>query len=217
MDVEDRAAAAQQVLAGGGELGALMRGMDWSATPLGPVEGWPQALKVAVRLMLTSRQPMWLGWGEELIYLYNDPYKSIIGGKHPWALGRPTREVWSEIWDDISPLLETALGGNEGTYVEAERLIMERHGYKEETYYTFSYSPIPDDEGGVGGIFCANTDETKRMLGERRLALLRELSVRTAEARTIDDACRLSAQALATNPLDLPFSLIYLLDPDHQR
>src|SRR6185437_1711384 len=107
----DGASAAAAVLAGGGELGALMRGMDWAATPLGPVERWPRALTTCVRLMLTSRQPMWLGWGEELTYLYNDPYKSIVGGKHPWALGKPTRVVWSEIWDDIAPLLQSALGG----------------------------------------------------------------------------------------------------------
>jgi hypothetical protein len=101
---------------------------------------------------LTSQQPIWIGWGGELTFLYNDPYKSIIGGKHPWALGRPTSEVWSEIWDDISPLLAKAMGGEEGTYVEAQLLIMERNGFPEETYYTFSYSPIPHPDGSPGGI-----------------------------------------------------------------
>ena len=134
--------------------------------------------------MLTSRQPIWIGWGPELIYLYNDPYKSIIGGKHPWALGKPTSVVWREIWQDIGPMLAQAMGGDEGTYVEAQLLIMERNGYPEETYYTFSYSPIPDDDGRVGGIFCANTDDTQRVIGERQLALLRELAATTAEART---------------------------------
>ncbi len=93
--------------------------------------------------MLTSRQPIWIGWGKDLTYLYNDPYKSIIGGKHPWALGRPTVDVWQEIWPDIGPMLAQAMGGDEGTYVEAQLLLMERNGYPEETYYTFSYSPIP--------------------------------------------------------------------------
>jgi hypothetical protein len=92
---------------------------------------------MALRIMLTSRQPIWIGWGEQLIYFYNDPYKSIIGGKHPWALGRPTTEVWREIWNDIGPMLETAMSGDQGTYVEAQLLIMERNGYPEETYYTF--------------------------------------------------------------------------------
>nr|WP_291687538.1 ATP-binding protein [Bradyrhizobium sp.] len=200
-------------LAGGGELGGLMREHDWNKTSLGPAHGWPQSLKMAVRIMLTSLQPIWIGWGKELIYLYNDPYKSIIGGKHPWALGKPTHEVWREIWPDIAPLLETAMGGDRGTYVESQLLIMERNGYPEETYYTFSYSPIPDDDGGVGGIICANSDDTLRVLGERQIALLRELSASTATARSWQDVCRQSTHALASNTRDVPFSMLYLGEP----
>jgi PAS domain S-box-containing protein len=191
-----------------------MRAFDWASTPLGPTETWPKSLKTAVGIMLTSRQPIWIGWGPDLIYLYNDPYKSIIGGKHPWALGRPTSVVWREIWQDIGPMLSQAMGGSEGTYVESQLLIMERNGYPEETYYTFSYSPIPADDGTVGGIFCANTDDTQGVIGERQLALLRELAATTAEARTWEQACERSARALATNPRDLPFALIYILEPD---
>lgn len=205
------------VLAGGGELGARMRAFDWTATPLGPPDLWPRSLKTCVRIMLTSRQPIWIGWGSELTYMYNDPYKAIIGGKHPEALGRPTSVVWGEIWDVISPMLSTALAGEEGTYVEAQLLIMERHGYEEETYYTFSYSPVPDDDGRIGGIICANTDDTRRVIGERQMALLRELGARTADARTVRDACALSAEALVTNPHDLPFALVYLVDPESGR
>jgi hypothetical protein len=102
-------------LAGGGEMGALMRAHDWAATPLGPSETWPQSLKTAIRIMLTSRQPIWIGWGPELLFFYNDPYQSIIGGKHPDALGRPASVVWQEIWDYIGPLLATAMTGVEGT------------------------------------------------------------------------------------------------------
>ena len=163
--------------------------------------------------MLTSRQPIWIGWGRELIYLYNDPYKSIIGGRHPWALGRPTSEVWREIWSDIGPMLATAMSGHEGTYVEAQLLIMERNGYPEETYYTFSYSPIPTDDGTAGGIFCANTDDTQRVIGERQLTLLRELATATSEARTWQQACERAARALATNTRDLPFAMIYMAEP----
>ncbi|MFC5325489.1 ATP-binding protein [Bradyrhizobium oligotrophicum] len=164
--------------------------------------------------MLTSQQPIWIGWGRELIYLYNDAYKSIIGGKHPWALGRPTSVVWHEIWEDIGPLLAKASGGDQGTYVEAQLLIMERNGFAEETYYTFSYSPIPDDDGSPGGIFCANTDDTQRVISERQLSLLRELANAGAEARSIDQACASCARALAQEPRDLPFVMIYMTEPD---
>jgi signal transduction histidine kinase/CheY-like chemotaxis protein len=191
-----------------------MRAFDWTSTRIGAPDAWPKSLRTAVGIMLTSRQPIWIGWGRELIFLYNEPYKSIIGGKHPWALGKPTSVVWREIWQDIGPMLSQAMGGSEGTYVEAQLLIMERNGYPEETYYTFSYSPIPADDGAVGGIFCANTDDTQRVIGERQLALLRELATSTAEARTWQQACERSAQALGTNPRDLPFAMIYILEPD---
>ena len=203
-------------LAGGGEMGERIRTFDWSTTPLGPPEQWPQSLKTAVRIMLTSRQPIWIGWGPELLYLYNDPYQSIIGGKHPWALGRPTSEVWSEIWTDIGPLLATAMGGVEGTYTEEQLLIMERNGYPEETYYTFSYSPIPDDDGEPGGIICANTDDTQRVIGERQLGLLRRLAAETVDARTWLDACQRSIAALASDPKDLPFALLYVAESDDE-
>src|ERR1700761_411941 len=200
-------------LIGGGELGELMRRHDWTKTPLGSPDQWPQSLRMAIRIMLTSLQPIWIGWGKELIYLYNDPYKSIIGGKHPWALGRPTREVWREIWSDIEPLLATATGGDRGTFVESQLLIMERNGYPEETYYTFSYSPIPDDNGRVGGIICANSDDTLRVIGERQLGLLRELASSTANIRSREEACVQSSTALATNAHDLPFAMLYVGDP----
>jgi signal transduction histidine kinase len=208
-------AAASATLAGGGEMGARMRELDWAVTSLGPVEQWPQALKTAVRIMLTSRQPMFVWWGADLINLYNDAYKSIVGGKHPQALGQPASVVWREIWDQVGPRARLALNGTEGTYDEALLLIMERYGYQEETYYTFSYSPVPDDTGGVGGIFCANTNDTQRIIGGRQLALLRELAAATAEARTTKDACSLSARCLDMSERDIPFALLYLID--HER
>ena len=197
-------------LEGGGELGAMMRAHDWSATPLGNPAAWPRSLKTAVRIMLTSRQPFWLGWGPELTYLYNDPYQSIIGGKHPHALGRPFSEVWSEIWDIVGPMADTVMKRDEGTYVEEQLLIMQRHGYEEETYYTFSYSPVPNDDGGPGGLICANTDDTGRVIGERQLSTLSELASRIAGARNRQEACRLGIEALGGNARDIPFALIYL-------
>jgi len=201
-------------LDGGGELGALMRAHDWSDTPLGPPAEWPRSLRTAVRIMLTSRQPIWIGWGPELTYLYNDPYKSIIGGKHPWALGKPFAQVWHEIMDVAGPLADQVMTRDEGTYNEKQLLIMERHGYQEETYYTFSYSPVPDDEGRVAGLICANTEETGRVVGERQLALLRELGERTGNARTWSDACTQAIDALRTNRRDLPFAFIYIEDDE---
>ena len=202
------------LFSGGGELGALMAAKDWSQTPLGPVESWPQNLRTCVRIVLTSRQPMFVWWGDDLINLYNDAYKSIVGGKHPASLGQPARAVWDEIWDQIGPRAETAIRSNKGTYDESVLLIMERYGFPEETYYTFSYSPVPDDGGGIGGIICANTDDTQRIINERQMLLLRDLAARTADARTRQEACRLSALSLASDPKDVCFALIYLADAD---
>ncbi|WP_423193966.1 response regulator [Cupriavidus sp. H18C2] len=206
----DHDGTAPAFLAGAGEMAALIRQHDWTATSLGPPAQWPQSLKTAIRIMLTSRQPIWIGWGPELYFFYNDPYKAIIGGKHPVALGQPTARVWREIWPEIGPLLATAMNGVEGTFVEQKLLIMERNGYPEETYYTFSYSPVPDDNGGTGGIICANSDDTERVVAERQLNLLRELASSTNNARSGAEACRLGVAALRTNPYDIPFALLYL-------
>ena len=204
------------LFAGDSEMAMRMRSHDWASTSLGAVETWPQSLKTAIRIMLTSSQPMWVWWGEELINFYNDPYRSILGGKHPVMFARPGAEVWQEIWDEVGPRIEYAMLKNEGTYDESLLFVMERNGYPEETYYTFSYSPIPDDQGNPGGIICANTDDTQRIIGERQLALLRELAARTADARTFDEACTLCAKGLETNLSDLPFAMIYLVNPDRQ-
>ena len=197
-------------LAGGGEMGERIRALQWEKTQLGPPQVWPQRLRVALRIMLASRQPIWIGWGPELIYFYNDSYKSIVGARHPAALGLPAEQVWPETWSEIGPMLRSALGGALGTYVESHLLIMERNGYPEETYYTWSYTPIPDDDGSNGGVFCANTDDTQRVIGERQLSLLRELSINASHGRTMQQVCEQCISALATNSRDLPFALIYL-------
>jgi PAS domain S-box-containing protein len=155
---------------------------------------------------------MFVWWGKELIHLYNDGYVAILGAKHPAALAQPAPVVWSEVWDVAGPRAEFAMRRDEGTYDEALPFIMLRKGYPEETYVTFSYSPIPDDRGGFGGILCPASEDTQRIIGERQLALLRELPARTADARTWRDACRLSVKAMETNPNDLPFALIYTID-----
>jgi hypothetical protein len=198
-------------LQGGGELGELIRAKDWSATPLGPPEAWPQSLKTTLGILLNSRYPMFVFWGPQLVKIYNDGYRPITGHKHPWALGRPGPEVWPEIWSDIEPLVDKALAGDP-TWSDDLMLFMERNGFPEEVYFTFSYSPIPDESGGVGGMFCACTETTGQVLGERRLRTLRDLAASPAESRTAADACALSAGVLNANRADVPFALIYLVD-----
>jgi signal transduction histidine kinase/DNA-binding response OmpR family regulator len=193
---------------GGGELGERIRCFDWTSTPLGPLSYWPNSLKTAVRIMLTTRQPIWIGWGPELHFLYNDPYCAILGGKHPTMLGQPTRVVWNEIWPVIEPMLRTVTTKGEGVYRETQLLIMERHGYSEETYYTFSYSPLPDDHGGIGGMICTNVLDTPRVIEERQMATLRDVST-AAGAKTWEQAAKDTLVQLRGNPQDLLFGLLY--------
>ena len=193
-------------------MGALMRTKDWTSTPLGPPEQWPHSLRTAVRIILQSRYPMFVWWGEQLINIYNDPYAPFLGKKHPAALGRPAFEAWADIWEQIGPRAKAVVERGESTFDENLLLMMDRHGYREETYFTFSYSPLPDDDGNVGGLFCAVTEETDRVLGERRLALLRKLASQTSEARTPESVCRLASECLKEADRDLPFCLIYLYD-----
>jgi len=153
-------------LSGGGKVGAMMRAHDWSQSPLGPPSGWPQALRTVVALMLNSKFPMFVAWGKELGFLYNDPYAEILGEKHPASLGAPFKAIWGEIWDDIWPIVERALQG-EGTYWEKLPLLMNRHGFDEQTWFTFSYSPVRDESGVVAGMYCACVEATGQVLAER--------------------------------------------------
>jgi PAS domain S-box-containing protein len=194
-----------------GELGELIAAFDWSKTSLGPISTWPQSLRTCVHIMLSSRQPIWIGWGEELIKLYNDPYKSIVGGKHPWALGTPASIVWKDIWNDIEPMLQQVMQDGIGTYVESQLLIMERNGYPEETYYTFSYTAVPGDDGKIAGMFCANTDDTERIINERQLTTLTLLGKSLAECKTAEEVVDKTLGALQQNKYDFPFAVFRTL------
>ncbi|HEU4691969.1 MAG TPA: ATP-binding protein [Vicinamibacterales bacterium] len=175
-------------LAGGGSTGALMRAHDWSESPLGPPDTWPQSLRIVVELLLQSQFPMFVAWGKELGFLYNDPYAEILGAKHPRALGRRFYDIWSEIWSDISPLIDAAMAGH-ASYREDLPLVMNRRGYDEQTWFTFSYSPVRDESGAVAGMFCACSETTRRVLAEQALrqneAQLLELN-ETLERRVTD-------------------------------
>jgi PAS domain S-box-containing protein len=201
-------------LAGGGEMGALMRAKNWADTPLGPPETWPQSLKTVVRILLGSRYAMWMGWGEDLSFFYNDAYRPTLGVKHAWALGASAREVWKEIWPDIGPRIDRVLKIGEATWDEGLFLLLERSGYPEETYHTFSYSPLANDHGEIVGMLCVVTEETERIIGERRIANLRDLASEIAGKHTRAEVLGAVERQLAGNLKDLPFTLTYLFESD---
>lgn len=210
--------AIRTIFAQGGEMGALMNTLDWAQTPLGPIEHWPQSLCTALSICLVSRFPMLLWWGPELVMLYNDAYRPILGStKHPRSMGQRGKVCWPEIWDVIGPMLEGVLTQGQATWSNNQLLLLDRNGYVEECYFTFSYSPIYDESGAIGGIFTAVTETTGNVLGERRLRTLRELAAHSADGRTAEEACAISAQTLKTNTADLPFTLLYLLDADEKQ
>jgi len=208
-------AADLSFLAGGGEMGERTRALDWSSTVLGPPRGWPQSLKTSVSICLGSRHPIVVWWGNPAYtQFYNDAYISFLGeAKHPVWLGRSGRGCWSEIWPTIGPMLEGVFASGQATWSEDLLLVLDRNLPREEAYFTFSYSPIRDDDGAIGGIFCACNETTGRVIGERRLRTLRDLS-RAGEAKTAEGACELAGHTLGENPADIPFGLIYLMDED---
>ncbi|QFZ19479.1 SpoIIE family protein phosphatase [Saccharothrix syringae] len=203
---------AELVFPGRGRMAARMREHPWSTSPTGDPGTWPAALRTAVRICLTSRFPMIVWWGEELRFLYNDAYLPLLGGKHP-ALDKPGEQVWTEIWQTIGPMLRSVMASGEATWSEDLLLPMARHGYWEETYWTYSYSPLHDDDGVVRGVFTAVTDTTERVVGERRLAVLQDLGAQAGNARTAAEACALVAEVLTRAGADVPYAAVHLCPP----
>ncbi|WP_436392334.1 SpoIIE family protein phosphatase [Amycolatopsis sp. MEPSY49] len=197
------------VFPGTSRMAARMRDFDWASSPLGEPAEWPASLTTAVRICLTSRFPMIVWWGPDLRFLYNDAYLPLLGTKHP-ALDKPGALVWSEIWHIIGPMLDSVMTTGEATWSEDLLLPMNRHGYWEETYWTYSYSPVHDDAGTVRAVFTAVTDTTERVIGERRLATLRELGAQAGIARTVGEACELVAGVLGRAGADVPYSAIHV-------
>ncbi len=196
------------IFVGDSEMALLMREHDWASTSLGPPEHWPQSLKVALQILLTSRFEMWLGWGPDVIFFYNDAYRPTLGIKHP-ALGQPTRKLWAEIWDDVKGRIETVYEKGEATWDRALLLLLERAGYAEETYHTFSYSPLMGDTGKVEGLFCAVSEDTDRVISERRLATLRDLAAALSSTESTKSVWQAVSQTLEGASRDLPFALLY--------
>ncbi|NJL22386.1 MAG: hypothetical protein HC895_18755 [Leptolyngbyaceae cyanobacterium SM1_3_5] len=214
IDESNRARSAP-LFAGESEMKALVRSFDWTATPLGAIESWPQSLRTAASICLNSRFPMVLWWGEELRLIYNDAWRQILGrDKHPRALGSPGHQIWPENWDIIGAQLHGVLETGAATWSDDLLLPTFRYGYLEEAYYTYSYSPIFIETGAIGGVFTAVAETTDRVLGARRTATLRDLAAQTGEAKSIEQAYRMAIATLAENSLDIPFALLYRLSDD---
>ncbi|MGH3068121.1 MAG: SpoIIE family protein phosphatase [Streptosporangiaceae bacterium] len=197
---------------GDGEMARRMRAYPWAGSALGDPHGWSASLRTAVRICLTSRFPMIVWWGPDLWFLYNDAYLPLMGTKHP-ALARPGETVWPDIWDVVGPMLVSVMNSGQATWSEDLLLTMNRHGYWEETYWTYSYSPLHDDDGVVRGVFTAVSDTTERVIGERRLAALQDLGAQAGSARSVAEACQLVVTALERARKDVPFTAIYLRRP----
>ena len=200
----------------GSEMGGRIRAFDWGQTPLGRIEQWPAALLSTLRICLTAHFPIAIYWGPQRWLLYNDAWRPILGDKHLWALGRPAEEVWPEIWDTIHPLFEIVVASGEATWRRDELLPMQRFGYTEECYFDYSFNPIQGEAGEVEGILNIVQETTYRVLNDRRTSLLRELASLSGSAQHEADACALSLQALAIDPADVPFALLYTIDRDRR-
>ncbi|MEU5754059.1 SpoIIE family protein phosphatase [Streptomyces sp. NPDC047829] len=212
---ETASAVGTGVFAADQEIGQDLARVDWSATALGAPEEWPQSLRTAVSILLSSRFSMWMAWGPDLTFFCNAAYRrDTLGAKYPWALGRPAGEVWAEIWDDIGPRIDTVMSTGEATWDEGLLLFLERAGYTEESYHTFSYSPLRDDRGTVVGMLCVVSEDTERVIGERRMATLRDLGSDPSVVRTEQEWLAFANQQLNGNRRDLPFTLTYLLEDD---
>jgi PAS domain S-box-containing protein len=203
-----------RLFVGSSEMAKLMRSFDWASSPMGRVEDWSPSLRTAVNICINSRFPMVIWWGKELVLLYNDAWRPILGNKHPQALGRPGQKIWPEIWDIIGVQLNSVLSTGEATWSDDLLLPVNRYDYLEEAYFTYSYSPIFLETGEVGGAFTAVAETTERVLGERRLATLQKLAAKSGEGKTVEQACQIAVQTIIDNPIDIPFALVYLLNAD---
>ncbi|WP_245736539.1 SpoIIE family protein phosphatase [Micromonospora pattaloongensis] len=194
----------------GGEMGARLRDLDWSTTPLGPPQTWPPSLAHAVSTMLASQSQIVMFWGPEQLAFYNDAYLPTIGHKHPAALARPAREHWTELWPVLAPLFAGVTSTGRAYQSRDHPFLLERHGYLEETYFDISYDPLRVEDGSIGGIFCIVSETTGRVLGERRLRALAELGARLSDLETRGRLGQEAARVLDRHRADVPFALLYL-------
>ena len=204
----------ERTFPGDGEMARRMRAYPWASSPLGDPRDWPDSLRTATRICLTSRFPMIVWWGQQLYMIYNDAFLPLMGNKHP-GLMRPAEQVWGEIWPTVGPMLGSVLDTGQATWSEDLLLAMDRHGYSEETHWTYSYSPLHDDEGTVRGLFTAVKETTEEVVGRRRLAALQDLGAQAGQARSVAEACGLVVRSIKEKASqDVPFAAIYLRGSD---
>ncbi|WNM64112.1 response regulator [Candidatus Nitrospira neomarina] len=213
MSNPEKSQAGGDWLTGGGEMGKLVRTKDWSKTPLGSIDSWPQSLRTTVSLALASNFPISIAWGPQRTQIYNDGYWPICGDKHPHSMGQDFKECWYSAWPAIGEAFESAANGKTAFLVN-QRMFLDRLGFLEETFFTFSFSPIRDESGGIGGLFHPVTELTQHTLAERRLRLLRELAERSGKTTSIDEAMRVIGDSIAAAELDVPFAILYQLEED---
>ncbi|CAN5756505.1 hypothetical protein BH23GEM11_BH23GEM11_06610 [soil metagenome] len=194
----------------------LIRSKDWSLTPLGHIGSWPQSLRLTVNLCLASDLPICIIWGPSLVQIYNDAYRVICGGKHPESMGQNFRECWRSAWPIIGEAHDAALAGDTAL-LEDQQIFLDRHGFREECFFTFSFSPIRTENGEIGGLFHPVLEMTAKVLGARRTRALKDISICAAKAKSIEEAISLSSHSLAAYPLDVPFVLMYRIDPAQQQ
>ena len=201
-------------LEGGGKMGELIRAFDWRKTSLGDPENWSQSLRNTVALILNNRFPMLLWWGSEYISIYNDAYIPVLGTKHPWGLGKPVKECWSEIWNILKPLIDTPFNGGEATWMDNISLLINRKNFIEETHFTIAYSPVPDANapGGIGGVLATVNEITESVIEKRQMETLKELGKNLSSVLVENEVYIKAAEALSINLADLPFSLIYKIE-----
>jgi hypothetical protein len=186
------------------DMANLIRRFDWSASPLGSPSSWSMSLRNTVRLCLSTRFPVLVVWGPELVKIYNDGYREILGtDKHPAALGAPAAHVWAEIWDEIGPMFADVLATGRPTWSAHQRLVLDRSGFAEECFFTFSYSALFDDDGSVAGVLDIVTETTDQVVAQRRLGCLTELTGALLGASTVTDVCLRAAETLAHHPEEI--------------
>jgi diguanylate cyclase (GGDEF)-like protein/PAS domain S-box-containing protein len=201
----------ESIFAAGGTVGALMRSIDWSTTPLGNPDSWPQSLVSTVSICLSTRFPIAVYWGPEFIVLYNDAWIPLEGDRHPHAIGRPVRDVRPEVWPFLKPSFERAFYDGEATSAERQFFASSRYGYVEECYFDYGISPIRGEEDRIVGLFMPASETTQRVLARRRGMLMHTLAKGTARASSVEQACVLGTDILASGSADVPFCITYLM------